>query len=254
MRKVLKSLLVLALTVGIGVSATGAYFSSTVLAEDNVISTGTLLMAVDTSDPELDGGLTPTWGTHAWNVVQEAADGDMVVSGKKFVAWDNVAPGDTYSYYVGIRNMGTIDAEVRSMATGEWVDGPRLVGDDSCPLPADANASLVQVSNVHQFASGNCNGETGCENIYYSLTNAGWTNVSGLSAANAMFDPDDGYYYGNVGGSGQEEGTHYLMGEDEFAIYRVDVELDPLTGNCYQGATYNFDLAVQGKQEADPLW
>ncbi|HEX7017896.1 MAG TPA: SipW-dependent-type signal peptide-containing protein [Patescibacteria group bacterium] len=266
MKRILKSIFSIGALAAIMSVGTGAYFNSTAVAQDNEINTGTLLLAVDTAQNETDNRV---WNVDAWNVVRENADGTVTV-GNPFITWTNAAPGEENAYYVGLRNRGTIDMNVRATATGEWVDGPRFGqvinggpngilgdGDDAvaCPAVEDADESLVQVTNVHQFASENCEGEIGCHNLYYSLTGLGWDHLDGLGSHDASPDPDDGYYYGTVGGGGQAEGTHYLLGENEFAVYRVDVTLNgPDTNNCYQDATYEFDFQAEGKQEADPAW
>lgn len=253
MKTIIKSLLLITLVSVLAVKATGAYFTSSVTAADNEIQTGTLLLAVDTARTDISGS---TFGTHAWNVVRENEDGTITL-GNPFVTWEDAAPGETHPYYIALRNRGTIDMNVRFAqgAGSEWVAGPRF-GTGSCPAtPAAADPSLVSISNVHQYASGNCAGETGCENLYNSLTSlsGGWDHLNGLSVNDAGLD--GGYYYANVGGSGLAAGTHLEMGEKEFALYRVDVILNgPATDNCYQGATYNFDLQADGKQPADTIW
>lgn len=236
-KKILKSVLVLALVLATAGTATKAWFTSSVTAADNEIQSGTLLLAVDTAQSETDGRV---WGVDAWNVVRELEDGTVDQRGY-FIPWTNAAPGEKHSFYVALRNRGTIGMQVRTTVTGEWVEGPRL---EEC----EPDGSLVQVTNVHQFASNNCEGEYGCHNLYYSLTGLGWEHLPGLESHDASPDPDDGYYYGTVGGGGQAEGNHYTMDENQFAVYRFDVELSEEAGNCYQGATYHFDFVGEARQ------
>jgi len=253
MKQILKSLLVLAIVVATTAGATGAYFTSNVIAADNEIVAGTLLLAVDTAQNE---SYNPVWNSQAgaWNVVGDTING--VVVGQPFITWDNAAPGEENSYYVGIRNRGTIPMNVRAQATGRWVSGPRFGNPSfpSCPATASgANHALVSVAEVKLFAATpttGCDSEFGCRNIRDSLIGlgGGWAPVAGLTAGSVA--APTGMFYGNTNGStnSSAQGDLLALGAQEFVIYRVDAELSPATDNCYQGATYTFDLAVDGKQ------
>jgi predicted ribosomally synthesized peptide with SipW-like signal peptide len=253
MKNVLKSLLVIIL-VGLGTAGlTGAYFTSTVTAPNNQITTGTLVLAIDSSSTAVNGGVGQSFGLpYTWVVAYQDALGGNVL-GTPFTPWVGAAPGDDNDYYLTIRNIGSIPTQVRAAAVGRWTAGPRF-GTVGCPADAaSADASLISVSNVHQFATGNCAGETGCENLYYGLTNAGYTNTAGISAQDS--GPWSGYFYGvNAGTPNQANVDRTVIGGNQFAVYRVTAELDTATDNCYQGATYTFDLQAEGKQVADPAW
>jgi len=254
MKQILKSLLVLAIVVATTASATGAYFTSNVIAADNEIVAGTLLLAVDTAQ---NTSYNPVWNSlaGAWNVTGDTING--VVPGQPFLTWNNAAPGTENSYYVGIRNRGTIPMNVRAQATGRWVNIPRA-GTAYCPAAVlsdgtNANHALVSVAEVKLFAATpttGCDSEFGCRNIRDSLIGlgGGWAPVAGLTAGSVA--APTGMFYGNTNGStnSSAQGDLLALGAQEFVIYRVDAELSPLTDNCYQGATYTFDLAVDGKQ------
>lgn len=251
MKNILKSVVTIGALSAMMFTATGAYFSSTVVAEDNEINTGTLLVAVDTAQEDSYVG---TWGTpNAYNVIRQNVDTTTTQNGN-FITWDNAAPGETQTYTVGIRNNGTIPFKFQSSAAGEWVAGPAF---GSCGTDlVDADASLVSVTNVHQYAAtagGGCEGDIGCRNLRDGLVGlGGWTPVAGLTAGDS--GAVAGHYYGALDGGGDDDNAPVLIGEDEFAIYQIEVTLSDTADNCYQGATYEFDLGVEGYQEADPVF
>jgi predicted ribosomally synthesized peptide with SipW-like signal peptide len=255
--KLIKSFLVLSVVVGVVAGAAHAYFTSSVTAEDNEIEAGSLLVAVDSAQNDSYDG---TWGySNAWNVVKEELNGTVVL-GNPFLTWTGAAPGDLQHYYVGVRNRGDIPMQVRAKAVGQWVSGPRF-GTTGCPAnAASANAGLVTVDNVHLFAmtmtpTGGCDSEFGCRNLRDALGALGWSPVSGLTAGDSGTGSGN-WFYSTVAGasSGDDSATRYTLGEREFSIYRVDLELNSATNSCYQGATYQFDLTVKGKQVTDPAW
>lgn len=255
MKQILKSLLVLAIVVATTASATGAYFTSNVLAANNEIVAGTLLLAVDTAQGT---SYNPVWNSQAgaWNVVGDTING--VVVGQPFIDWTNAAPGTQNPYYVGIRNRGTIPMNVRAQATGRWVNIPRA-GTAYCPAAVlsdgtNANHALVSVASVTLLPTeSTCTAENGCLNIEDSLQNlaAGWAPLTGLTGGTVA--TPTGMFYGNTNGTmnSSAQGDLLALGAQQFVVYRVNAELSPLTDNCYQGATYTFDLAVQGKQVND---
>ncbi len=251
MKQILKSLLVMFIAGAIATTTTGAYFTSNVAAANNEIVAGTLLLAVDTAQGT---SYNPVWNSQAgaWNVVGDTING--VVVGQPFIDWTNAAPGTQNPYYVGIRNRGTIPMNVRASATGRWVSGPRFGNGafPSCPASAAvANHTLVSVASVTLLPTeSTCTAENGCLNIEDSLQNlaAGWAPLTGLTGGTVA--TPTGMFYGNTNGTmnSSAQGDLLALGAQQFVVYRVNAELSPATDNCYQGATYTFDLAVDGKQ------
>lgn len=262
MQKILKSVVTLAALLAITTSATGAYFTSSVVAPDNVITTGTLLVAVDSAQEDTFVG---TWGyPNAYEVVRENADGSYTL-GMPFIPWTGAAPDDTHTYTVGVRNNGTIPLNFRAAAVGGWVSGPRFgtaacvgmgVGGSNVEANGtNSDASLVSVSNVHLYAAtvgGGCESDFGCRNLRDGLLTGPWTPVAGLTAGDVA-NPTGWYYGTTLGTDGTSGGSFIALNEGEFAVYQVTTTLDADTNNCYQGATYNFDFNVQGKQ-VDASW
>ncbi len=274
MKKILKSILVLGFLGVVVVGATRAWFSSKVTASDNEIVAGTLRLAVDAGDPVTTGRI---WGTDAWNVAYQSTDGSVVQQTRLFPIWDEAEPGTTYSYYMGLRNVGSVPSNVRFNTSGEWVSGPRFGGtlagvdgingttdDVYCPLITDNTGvngwplanKAIKMNTIHQFASDNCNSENGCLNLYYGLFSSHTTphtNVVGINSGNRTAY-DGGWYYGVTGGGGSSGGTLYELGQYEFVVYRVDMEFDgdadtgSIPYDCLQGAIYQLDINAQAKQ------
>jgi predicted ribosomally synthesized peptide with SipW-like signal peptide len=253
MKQIIKSALMIVASLSIIGSASGAYFTSTVTAADNQITTGTLALAIDSSIDSSNGGTGQLFGLpYTWNVAYQDSLGANI-AGTPFTPWVGAAPGDSNSYFVAVRNLGSVPAQIRAAAVGRWTAGPRF-GTLGCPADAvSANAALISVSQVHQYATGNCEGVNGCENLYYGLTNVSYFNEAGVSAQNS--GPWSGYFYGVTSGTPDEFNVNrFALAQNEFVVYRVDAQLSTAADNCYQGATYTFDLTVEGKQVADPAW
>lgn len=261
MKKVIKSILVIMVLAAVVTVATGAWFSSGATAEDNEITTGTLLIAME-STLDYDNNAANTFTSDAlteteladymaYLVAEDNADGNRT-NPNKFGAWVNAAPGDSTSRYLAIRAKGTVPMNYRVNANGEWTDGARF-GLPGCPEgpggPSTGDETLVYVGNVHQFAGNDCAGDVACEALRDSLESRGYTAVAGLVAS------DTGVATSVVTGRvDMADNTSALvqLGENEFALYRVDLSLDgPRTTNCYQDATYLYDVDAEAKQWND---
>lgn len=229
-RKTLKSVLVLTVVLATAGGATKAWFTSSVTASDNEIQTGTLLMAIDSTD-SLDA-----YTATGYVVAQQNADGTKVQY-NNFPDWTVAAPGDAYSVYLAVRNKGSLPFNFRAAAVGGWLSGSRF-GTSGCPTDAAAaDANLVSVASVHRYASGNCESELGCRNVRDWLNSYGtWAERSGTTVATS--GPVSGYY---------DDGL--MLDPNQYVLYRVDMGLDDGgTDDCYQGAAYQYDLMGEAKQ------
>lgn len=258
-KKILKSVLVLGLVLATAGTATKAWFTSTVTAADNEITTGTLMLAIDSTRTHTYSGLwnggSGSYGTpfDAYNAVRDL---DGVSDDREdFEPWVNAEPGvyvaysggsgvetlpdGNYSVWIAVRNRGTLPLNYRFKTTGNWVADSGRLGDGECI--SSGNANLVEVKNVHRYGNLSHNPDSGCENdeecrnLRDALVdlNTGWTPAS-TSVANFS---DPVWVNDNV-----------TLNEKEFVIYRLDMNLSENAGNCYQGATYQYDLIGQAKQ------
>ena len=91
MKKILFSLMSLTLVVGLVGAGAFAYFSDTSSANGSALGAGTLDLKIDDADEQEADGVCQTW------------------------TMDNMAPGDTMTAYISLRNAGTIDADKLSI-------------------------------------------------------------------------------------------------------------------------------------------
>ena len=239
MKRLIKSVLLLSMVVGVVGFSSRALFSSSVTSTDNVITTGTLMAAVDSTQNHTS--VVGTWTfPNAYNVVRDV-DGNIVV-GDPLESWTGAAPNDVFSYWVAVRNRGTVPFTFIANAVGDWETLPRI-GTAACNADgiytvADADQYLVSVTNIHRYAAtptGGCESNIECQNIRNALIGLGtWTTATTAGA-------DDLTPAEIMAGDGT------VIGANEFAIYRVYVQLGD-ADNCYQGATYNFDFTVDATQ------
>jgi len=270
-KKILKSILVLTVLLGTVGGATKAWFTSTVTAADNEITVGTLMLAVDSTWNHTYSG---AWGSPNADIVVQDEDG-VSIQYNNFEAWTNAEPGayvaysaeagadtwDTgnYSIWMSIRNRGTLDLNYRAAVTGAWTNLPRAATDPACQAAYDldgtgSDPTLVKVRNVHRYDVGvgsGCENHEECRNIRDGLLTGPWTPQS-AGTHDLTADPVAGYYYGTD--DGIASGTDIDLAPEEFVVYRVDLQLSETAGNCYQGATYQYDLVGEAKQLDGPAW
>jgi len=253
----MKNILLSLFTIGVlGVtltSATAAWFTSGVTAADNEITTGTLMMAMDSTQSHTytytGGWVLPT----AYNIARDL-DGVMQDMAD-FEPWTNAEPGvaaaydgtwprpaGNFSVWVTVRNRGTLAFDYQGYATGAWTNTPRIdAGVPGC-VEVDPNDNLVVVDNVHRYAAtptSGCENHEECQNLRDALIGLGtWTPASvtaeDVSSPSVITGED--------------------LGPNEFVVYRVDMHLSTDANNCYQGATYEYDLVGQAKQLDAPNW
>jgi len=235
MKRLVKSVFLILITVALAGSATGAYFTSSVTAEDNTIKTGTLMAAVGTSQ-YTDTGLynNDTNSNTAWRVAYD--NHGTVVSGGSFPALTNMAPREERSIYVAIYNWSDLPFYAQGYLRGLWSAGSRL--------PNNPDSDLMQVRNVHRYAvtaTGGCENHSGCRAIRQWLTNAGYTPANASKTDVGPFS--HGFTTERV-----INGNDVQIGSREFVVYRIDVRLSPNAGNDYQGATYSYNFYVDAWQ------
>ena len=242
-----------------------AYFTTSATASDNEITTGTLTLAVystalDTfSGAPGDGyivaedvdGVSMDWTTdpgtytalEAWT---NAEPGAYATYGS-YAGTDNNNGADTFnagnrSVWFGVVNTGSLPLDYRFNIDGDWTAGDRF-GTLSCPAtPVDGDEALVSVERIRRYENGGatpgCQSHEECQNIRERLEFLSYVNTTSAAAnlpAVAL-------------GVDVDEATPVTLEANQFQIYRVDFNLDTSTDNCYQGATYLYDLNVDGKQ------
>ncbi len=203
-----------------------------------------MLLAIDSTKTHSYVG---TWGYPNAYVVVEDVDG-VSIQYYTFEPWANAEPGVPVSYsswptaagnfsvWLAVRNKGTLPLNYRYKIknTGDWIAGSRF-GTTGCPTLAGANDALVAIVNVHRYPSDNCQGSLECANLYYGLKTGPWINKTGVSSGDS--NPGTAYYDDTLS-----------LAAQEFVVYRVDLNLNSGTSNCYQGATYQYSSLGQAKQ------
>lgn len=259
MKRLLRAFLVMALVLATTGVATSAYFTSSVTAADNEIRTGTLMLALDSTRVHTYT-TPPAWGGDNAYTVVEDVDG-VSTAGQPFEPWLNAEPGTyvaysndsgadnlpagNFSVWLAIRNKGTISFNVGAEASGGWVlPLPRQSTDPAC-ASVTADPTLVKVMNIYRYANGgavpSCLSHEECRNLRDALLTGPWTTVSGYSARS---------WTGPIAGFWSDD--EVAFDANEFGIYRIDLNLDSTTDNCYQGATYQYDLNGVAKQVGAP--
>jgi len=155
-------------------------------------------------------------------------------------------PAGNFSIWLAVRNRGTLPLQYEAAANGSWTLIPRVTSDQTnCGL-LTPDPSLVRVMNIHRYnvsASAGCNNHIPCQNLRDALVNLSWvphpTTVANDSG------PILGWY---------DESSDVTLQGHQFVIYRVDLQLSENAGNCYQGATYTYDLVGQAKQVGAPIY
>jgi predicted ribosomally synthesized peptide with SipW-like signal peptide len=271
MKKILKSFLVLAIVLGSAGSATKAWFTSQVSAVDNVIQVGTLMMALDSTRQHVNVG---TWGFDAAYTVVEDIDGvstqyDYDGGGiDGYEDWSPAAfglyapfdgawprPVGNFSIWTSVRNRGTMPMNYRLLVNGRWTSMPRG-GTGACsaynPDGSNGDVNIIKVMNIHRYNGAACGGDQECRNIRDGLEALSVDNdpVAGTGVHDTAAQlPLGTYYYGTDDGTAG--GVAIDVDADEYVVYRMDLQMDP-TGvadpNCYQGATYHYDLVGEAKQ------
>jgi len=277
MKKILKSLIVL----GVVLSTVGgsvAYFTSAGSATGNQIIAGTLRLAVDSTRTHTYSG--------AWNLFDayqlwEDVDG-VATFYQTLETWTAAAPGSyavytaeagadawpdgNHSFWVAYRNAGTIPMKVSADVTGgSWTVDPAIqLANGTCNSSLLDSYSTVFPRNVHFYQSGasGCENHEECQNLRDGLENGPWTPYTAFSDGTPAYAVD---YSGNpitgvvyASHNGTQAGVPMVLNSQEFVIARVDVNFDTTAAgvnqNCYQGATFTYDLNGYAYQVGDPGW
>lgn len=201
MRKILIALLGVLLVAALAGAGTFAYFSDTETSSGNTFTAGTV-------DISLDGSAS---------------------GGEAYFSVGNMAPGDTVTKYVEVRNDGSLDLLFRA-----YVDN---VTKDT-PVGADTFSDQLQVT--------------------VTLRPTGYTYPQGY---NPYGPPNAIIYTGPLSGLIGE--NHALNNEnaafvdgwplmpDYVAVYKIDVNLPAATGNDWRAAEFKGDLVVESVQFAN---
>lgn len=285
MKNVLKSLITIGVAAAAMVGSTGAYFTSSVSANNNQIVAGTLRLAIDSSRTHTtastwNGGIGP-FGAPFDSYVVAYDNNGVNLNLNPLEPWTNAAPGpyaaynevangangaDTladgnHSWWVSLRNFGTIPmkAKLGVNGGGTWTVNPAVeAANPGVCTSANLNlaSNTVTVKNVTFYGttggSNICKGNEECENIYFGLVGlGGWAYSSDSDIAGAdvsVSGPSVSTAYASADGTNAT--SPIVLGPNQFVIARVDGNFDT-SDNCFQGATYTYNVTGNGYQVGD---
>lgn len=237
MKKLLRSLAIGSLVITSAVVATVGYFSSNLTATGNLITTGVLQSAIDSTantTTSIPGGTGYVVVTDYQGTVSPVAP---------FQTLTNVQPGETRSVWFSIRNVGSIAFDYRAYFSGSW-------GDNALDTQ-----NMVSATQVHRYPADNCSGIAGCNNIYYWLTGYGNTNVATDtdfgSIGVVLPTPSGTGWFGHPNAVSNGSST---LAPNQFALFRVDFKLDENAGNDFQNKTFTYALHSYTKQLTAPTF
>lgn len=218
--KIYKNLFIIFVLVTLLSASAYAYFTSSVKAQDNEITTGTLLAGIATVDGQGD----------AYNV---AVDNNGVIEGLgTFPEVASLLPGDGRELYVAVFNKGSSAFDFRSALSGQWLSTPRIA-------TTSADPALISLNQVTRVAENDTSvPEVATLKTYLETEGYQWQNGA---QAGVLIPDSDNYYL--------EDQT---LEPARFEIYQIHLGLDAQTSNDYQGATYTYDYIVDAKQTNAP--
>lgn len=229
--------------------STTAYFTTTVNANGNEIIAGTVSLAMDTTSSH-EFINDPIWNTHAYNVAFD--NNGVTESVDSFEVWSEALPGDSFAYYLGVRNTSTTDLKFKFRPVGEWNN---LRNDPLCV----ADPASVRFENLKIFGTGtDCSSNNECHNIKEGLANlsSSWTYRPNTTANNfiqSFENTGTGFVFLYGTSDGLSTGTNIVLAPSEFVVYKMDMKLDDeVVDDCYQGATYDWGVELKGYQTASP--
>jgi len=200
MKRILVSVIAITLVLGLIGSGTFAYFSDTVVSDENVFAAGTLKMDISNDNANwADTTVTASWHSPA--------------------GW---APGMVFTDTVYIKNTGTIDARYLGI---DWKKG------SNWPDYAEALADHIQVVAMKEYVGGQWNDDLGSAQHYQTLVGNG-DNVLTLKELMQSYIVGWGEGTPPTGGTCGLSTTGKQMKLDEFGNCVVKTT-DAVTGDAY---------------------
>lgn len=127
----------------------------------------------------------------------------------------NMLPGGTALVNFDVKNNSSTGIQLRGAAFGEWSG------------VASPNNALMSVVKVERY-------------------DGGWVTIAGNGTT-----PITGMFYNSPTGANLNNYVIPAGGKDQF---QLTVKLDPMTGDTYQGKTYNAMVKVQARQNGATTW
>lgn len=132
--RLLKSGLVLAIAIFTVASSANALFTSTAVAANNQVSTGSMGLAIYSIDPN-------NLETGKYLVVSDI--GGVTFPGSTLELWDSAIPGESKSYWIAVSNEGSMPFSYSLGYDGEWSP----LGESCTDEPEAISHTLAAVSD-----------------------------------------------------------------------------------------------------------
>lgn len=234
MKTLLRSVFVLMSVLVLTGVASFAYFSSNVSATGNLIQTGTLRLALDSTAPG---------GGNAGYVVAYDNNG-VVTQLANFPTITDMAPGITRSVYVAVRNIGSLPFDYRANVSGNWANATIDTGTNATYLTATAQ----------RLGTLDCTVDAECNDIATWLNGFGYSQEGPTTTVIGLGDAHATSFFGHPNtvsdGSYTLDNGPSLLGE--YSVFKVDFTLSTAAGNDFQGQTFTWSLNAQAKQTTAP--
>jgi predicted ribosomally synthesized peptide with SipW-like signal peptide len=193
MKKILFTLMVCVLCLGM-IGAAFAYFTDSASSTGNSFTAGTLVMNLD--------------GTTPFNV-------------------DNMAPGDTETAYLEVKNDGSLDMLFRAYVTNVTQDPTDFAGQLQVTITLHPTGYTVPGGYIAYGAT---------DTAIYSGA------LSGIVGSGSALNNESAYF---------DDGWPLKSGY--VAIYKIEVTMPTSLGNDYQGATLTGDIQIDATQAANQV-
>jgi len=239
MKRIMRSLVMIGLILITTATASLGYFVKQVTATNNSAQTGTLRLAIDSTQPGAGNG--------GYEVAHDDGTEKQLA---ELPAITNLEPGTTRSIYVAIRNTGSLPFAYRARISGSW-------GNATIDNAAPSNQQFTV--SAEKMDQSNCGNDADCNNLRAWLNNQGYSFVGNYTQALTNANAHNTSFFGASSPadqnftlqSGATNGTGYT---GDYSILKLDFLLDPTAGNEFEGQTFAWTLDTQSIQTTAPAF
>ena len=214
MKKILISLMAIALVIGLVGAGTMAYFYDTETSEGNTFTAGTLNLMLDDPNEEDSNGVTASW----LNI--------------------NMAPGDSVSGWVDVVNAGTLAANHTEISFANTVTNavtPAEIGTDDVDISDSIQVTVMTYS-------------AGASLVDFLAITGGVFNNAAIEAADT--NNSDTITLNELNGVTLDNVTPAPAANGGEERFNMTVQLLPTTGNGNQGDSVTTVITFELNQDA----
>ena len=239
MKRIMRSIVMIGLILITTATASLGYFVKQVAATNNTAQTGTLRLAIDSTQPGAGNG--------GYEVAHDDGTEKQLA---ELPAITNLEPGTTRSIYVAIRNTGSLPFAYRARVSGSW-------GNATLDNAAPSNQQFAL--SATKMDQSNCYYDAECNDLMGWLNNQGYRFAGNYMQALASANAHDTSFFGANSPadqnftlqSGAANGNSYT---GDYSILKLDFVLNPSAGNEFEGQTFAWTLDTQSIQTTAPAF